>query len=130
MDYNKLVKSLYSKKDKEHNFKHILKIKKYVSKLKNDLDVDENKLNFLIYFHGLKDYVKQNKNKLGIKESWVRALLRHTKEPKSIEEKLVYEANRLTNTGKEGLKKCIAYGKSIGRSKKESIKYFRNKIKK
>ena len=130
----KFVKPLYKKKDKLHNFLHILKIKSNLKKLKPKKNLDQNKLEFILYFHGLKDYVKQNEflitKKFDLSKSYLHALYRHTKNPKSIEEKLIHDANLLDNVGKAGLKKCTAYGKLIGRSKQDSIAYFKSAIKK
>ncbi|MBD3247637.1 hypothetical protein GF378_03390 [Candidatus Pacearchaeota archaeon] len=132
MNLTEFVKPLYKDKDSMHDFSHILRIRKRVSELKKNYSVDEGKLEFLIYFHGLKDYVKKNEKKIvsmGFPKEWINALYRHTKNPKSVEEKIVCDANSLDNVGKSGLKKCIEYGKSIGRSEEESVKYFKKEVK-
>ncbi len=118
------VKSLYKNKDAQHNWKHILKIRKNVELLRNKEILDENLLNFFINYHGLKDYVNENK-----KSYEYEALIRSHKNPESNEEKLVYDANMLTNIGKDGVKKALAYGKRIGRSKENTYKYLNEKIK-
>ncbi len=122
------VKKLYAKKDKMHNWNHILRIKKTVKTLKKDYsNLNENILEFLINYHGLKDYVKANKN--NFPKNYIEALLRHNKTPKTIEEKIVHDANQLDNIGKKGIKKALAYGKMIGRTKEETFNYIRKALK-
>ena len=121
------IRQLYSKKDKLHNWNHILKIKRDVQILRKGYsNINEDLLNFLIKFHGLKDYVLKNKNKFD--KNLVIVLLRHNKNPKSIEEKLVFDANMLDNTGKEGIRKAIEVGKILGRSKEQTAKYLKKAI--
>jgi hypothetical protein len=126
------VKPLYSKKDKFHSFSHIKRIKSKSNKLKMHYkEIDKDLLNFLIYFHGLKDYVNKNKSKIinfGFSEKFIESLNRHTKNPKTPEEKIVCDANNLENIGKLGIKKCLGFGKNIGRSKKDSIKFLKDNI--
>ena len=132
MKLSTFVKPLYKDKDSMHDFKHILRIKERVSEIKKNYNVDEEKLEFLVLFHGLKKWVTKNEDKvlsMGVSNEWIKALYRHTKNPKSIEEKIVCDANNLENVGEFGLKKCIEYGKSIGRSKEDSIKYFKKEVK-
>ncbi|MBR9704110.1 hypothetical protein GOV12_01755 [Candidatus Pacearchaeota archaeon] len=126
------VKPLYSNKDSMHNFKHILRIKKRVSLYKNDYNnINEQKLIFLIYFHGLKNYVKEHKNeiiRMGFPNDWITALNRHTKNPISIEEKLVSDANLWEAVGKFGVKKSIQVGKERNRTMKDTLKFMYNNI--
>ncbi len=132
MNLAKFVKPLYKDKDSMHDFRHILRIMKKVNKLKKRYPINKEKLDFLVYFHGLKNYVRKNEEKIisiGFPKEWIKALYRHTTNPKSIEEKIVCDANNLENIGESGVKKCVEYGKSIGRSKEESIKYFKKKVK-
>lgn len=122
------IKRLYSRKDKEHNFLHILRLKKKVKILKKPYKVNEELLNFLVLFHGLKDYVKKHKSKFN-KEQY-NSLLRHNSNPRKIEEKIVFDANMLDNVGKNGLKKALRFGKMINRSKKDTIIYIKKNINK
>lgn len=122
------IKKLYSRKDKLHNWSHILRIKRNIQFLRKDYsNINEELLDFLIKFHGLKSYVLKNKNKFD--KNWITALLRNNKNPKSIEEKLVFDANMLTNTGKEGIRKAIEVGKLLGRSREKTINYLKKEIK-
>ncbi len=134
MKIEKFVKPLYKNKDSMHNFKHILRIKKRVSFLrKNYKDIDENKLKFLIYFHGQKDWVNKNKKKIlswGYPKKYIISLNRHTKNPKLIEEKLVSDANLLEAIGKFGIKKSLQVGKERERTKEETIDFMGKNIKK
>jgi len=61
-----LVKPLYAKKDKMHNFSyifsHILRIKKNLLMLRTSFEgLNMQRLNFILYFHGLKKLVDENK---------------------------------------------------------------------
>jgi hypothetical protein len=123
------LKKLYSKKDKAHNWNHILRLKKRIKVLKKPYkNINENLLNFLVNHHGLKDYVKENKNQFD--RSFVQALLRHHKNPKTSEEKIVFDANMLDNVGYSGIKKALNVGEDIGRSKKETFEYLKKNIQK
>ena len=121
------IKKIYVKKDKMHNFNHILRIKRKIIILKRPYkNINLDLLNFLILFHGLKDYVKKNKNKF--RKEYVSSLLRHSRTPKKLEEKLIFDANMLDNTGRAGIKKAMNYGKALGRSEKETMKYIKNNL--
>ena len=123
------IKNLYNKKDKMHNWEHILRIRKNVLILKKNCNnIDEDLLNFLVKFHGLKNYVVKNKTKFS--KVYITSLLRHNKNPKRIEEKIVFDANLLDNVGLNGIKKAINFGRMIGRSEKETFDYLRENIKK
>lgn len=121
------IKNQYRYKDNQHNWNHILDIKKNVKLLKGKDKINEHLLDFLIHFHGLKDYMRKHKNKFP--KGYYTSLLRSHKNPKTKEEKIVYDANMITNVGKVGVKKAIVYGKRIGRSKKDTYKYLRKKLK-
>lgn len=126
---NKEIKKLYAKKDKMHNWNHILRLRKDVDILKKPYkDVNEDLLEFLIRFHGLKEYVTKNKTKFSKK--YVDSLIRHNNSPKLIEEKLVFDANMLDNVGKQGIKKALAYGKQINRNKEDTFRYLKTNINK
>ena len=128
-EIEKLVKPLYKKKDSMHDFNHILRIKKEVTNLKKSYkNINNKKLNFLIYFHGLKDYIKAHKKEFD--KDYVKSLLRHNKNPKEIEEKIVYDANMFDNVGKQGVKKIFVYGKHINRSETETYNYLKEILKK
>lgn len=123
------IKKLYSKKDKMHNWNHILRIRRNVKVLmKPYKNVDKKMLNFIVSFHGLKEYVKKNKSEFP--EYYVRAVLRHNKNARSTEEKIVFDANMLDNLGKDGIKKALYVGMHLGRSKKEAHNYLRENLKK
>ena len=128
------VKPLYTNKDSMHNFKHILRIKRRVYQLKKGhQNIDKNKLNFLIYFHGLSNYVRISKNALSqlkIPKEYIKALYRHTKKPISIEEKLVSDANLLEAVGLFGIKKSLQVGKERKQTTKETLKIMNKNIRK
>lgn len=123
------IKKLYAKKDKMHNWKHILRLRRNVNLLKRPFKkLDEELLKFLVNFHGLKDYVKNNEDKFP--KSYIKSLVRHNKKPKLIEEKLVFDANMLDNVGEQGIKKALVYGKLINRNKEDTFKYLKDSINK
>jgi hypothetical protein len=131
-EIEKLVKPLYAKKDSMHNYHHIMRIKKKLTFLKRDYEkIDTKRLNFLLYFHGLKDWVEKNKKKildLGFDERDISLLKRHIKNPKTKEEKLVHDANLLENVGKFGIQKSLIVGKKLGRTRKETIDFLKKSI--
>jgi hypothetical protein len=130
-EIEKLVKPLYARKDSMHNFHHIMRIKKKLTFLKKDYKkIDRKRLNFLLYFHGLKDWVEKNKKKiedLGFSKEYINSLKRHTKNPKTPEEKLVHDANLLENVGRFGIQKSVIVGKKLGRTKKRNYQFFKRK---
>jgi|TARA_Y100000310_G_scaffold202064_1_gene202156 hypothetical protein len=131
-EIEKLVKPLYAKKDSMHNFHHIMRIKKKLTFLKKDYKkIEKERLNFLLYFHGLKGWVEKNKNKimdLGFDEEDINSLKRHTKNPKTAEEKLVHDANLLENVGRFGIQKSLIVGKKLGRTKEGTIDFLKENI--
>ena len=123
----KEIKQLYSGHDKMHNWSHILRIKRKVKLLRKDYKkIDEGLLKFLILFHGLKDYVRKNQKKFD--KEYVKSLMRHYKNPKKIEEKLVHDANLLENVGRFGVKKALFVGKSMRENKEKTYSFLRQYI--
>lgn len=129
----KFVQPIYSGKDSMHNFNHIIRIKKKIAFLRKDYkNIDESKLKMLIYFHGAKDWLKKNKLKFlksGFNNEDIISINRHTKKPKTIEEKLVSDANLLEAVGNFGIKKSLRVGKERGRTRAEAIDFIRRNIK-
>lgn len=109
------VKPLYSKKDPMHGFSHILRIKRKVSLFKKGYrELDRDLILFLIYFHGIKKWVKDNKKKvimLGFKEEHIKSLTRADDAPRRNEEKIVCDANAIENVGRFGIHKSNVLAK-------------------
>lgn len=128
--FEQIAKPLYSmNKDSMHNWKHILRIKKKVALLRKDYsDLDEDKLNFIICFHGQKEWVKKNENILKVPKNYLLSLYRHAKKPITNEEKIVWDANALESVGKFGIKKALQVGRELGRSKKETSIYISDNL--
>ena len=123
------LKQLYAKKDKMHNFTHILRIKRSVARLRNpNKNINEDFLDFLIAYHGLKEYVRKHRNHFP--KLYVQALLRHTKKPQTLEERLVHDANLLDNLGKQGIQKALYVGRLLGRCREHTFAYLRTCLKK
>ncbi len=131
-EITEFVKPLYEQKDSMHNFKHILRIKKRVNLYKKDYKkIDERKLKFLIYFHGLGKYVRGHEEKIikrGFPKQWVKSLYRHTKNPQTIEEKLVSDANLCEAVGRYGIKKSLQVGKERNQTLEQTLKIMQNNI--
>jgi len=121
------IKKLYGSKDKMHDWNHIRRIKKNAELLKKGEKADEELLNFLINFHGLKDYVLLHKNEF--EKNKVQSLIRSHKNPKLIEEKIVFDANTLDNLGVQGMKKALYVGRLKGRNKEDTFDYLRESLK-
>lgn len=124
------IKKHYAKKDAMHKWAHILRIREHAKKIirKGSPALDKSKLEFLIHYHGLKDYVKKNQGKFIPGD--VQSLLRHTKHPRTPEEKIVHDANLLDNLGKRGIRKALFVGKLKGRTKEETHAYLKRALKK
>lgn len=116
------LKPIYAKRDSMHNFAHIIRIKSKVKLFRKPYKkIDENLLDFLIYFHGMTAILsKKEIIKLGFSEKYCALLMRHTKNPRKIEEKLVSDANLTESVGKFGIKKCLRVGKERGSTREEA----------
>jgi len=121
----KFVKPFYAQKDPMHGFSHILRIKRKVSSLKKQYKkTDKDMLIFLIYFHGIKKWVKENENKLlslGFKKEQINSLTRVEYTSTTIEEKIVCDANMLENVGKFGIRKSLILARYYKQTKKETL---------
>jgi len=123
------IKKLYFKKDKMHNWNHILRIRKRANLIKKDYKkVNEELLSFIINFHGLKDYINKNKKEFNI--NFIKSLIRSHRNPIRVEEKIVFDANMLDNTGNQGIKKAIYVGKLRGRNKNQTYEYLKKNLSK
>jgi uncharacterized protein len=128
IDWNKIenfVRPLYENKDIMHNFSHIQRIQKKIKILKKQYTLlDKDLLNFLVYFHGLKKWVKQNKKKFlsfDIKKEYIQSLIRPSDIPTKKEEKIVCDANMLENVGTFGIKKSKVLAKYYNQSLEETL---------
>lgn len=124
------LKPLYAKRDSMHNFAHIIRIKRKVKLFRKPYKkIDENLLDFLSYFHGMTEILsKKEIIGLGFSEKYYNLLLRHTKNPRKIEEKLVSDANLMEAVGKFGIKKCLQVGKERGSTREEAIRYMQKHL--
>ena len=112
-----------------HNWNHILRIRRKVKILRKSYEnIDEELLRFLILFHGLKDYVRKNQKKFD--KEYIKSLIRHTKKPIKIEEKLIHDANLLENVGRFGIKKALFVGKLMRDNDEQTFSFLRKYIKK
>jgi len=121
----KFVKPLYAKKDEMHNFSHILRIKRKVAFLRKGYkNLDGDLLLLLIYFHGIKKWVRKNKKKvleMGFSKKQIERLIKKNHSPKNSEEKIVFDANMLENVGRFGIKKMLILEKAYGQTRKDTI---------
>jgi hypothetical protein len=123
------VKPLYADRDSMHDLNHILSLRKRVDLLKTVVGgVNEGKLTFLIYFHGLITYVRAHEQEivdLGFPADWIAALYKHLVSPQSLEEKLVSDANSLEAVGEFGIQRSLNTGKERGQSFEETVRIMR-----
>ncbi|MBI4896503.1 MAG: hypothetical protein HY832_03050 [Candidatus Aenigmarchaeota archaeon] len=128
------VKPLYKDKDSMHNFIHVLRIKRHVQLYRMDYPVlNQEKLLFLIYFHGLQAYVKAHESQtrnIGFPEEYFVALYRHTRKPKTIEEQLVSDANAYEAVGKHGIRRALRIGKERQQSMETTLALMQQKVNK
>ena len=117
----KFVKPFASTLDPMHNWKHILRIKRKVGFLKKQYkNIDNDFLNFLIYFHSSRKWAKKNKKKimgLGYPASWVSKI----NKPTTKEGKIVWDANMLENVGRFGIRKSLTLEKYYKQSRKQTL---------
>ena len=129
----KFVKSLYAGRDSMHNFEHIQRLRKRVDLYKTFCsNIDEDKLIFLVYFHGLIPYVRAHEREIlgmGFPADWIEALDRHLINPLSIEEKLVSDANSWEVVGEFGIQKSLQVGKERGQSIDETFSIMKGNVK-
>ena len=104
-----------------HNFVHIRRIKRKVSILKKQYKkLNEDFLNFLIYFHGSRKWARKNKKKIikiGYPASWISKI----NQPTTPEGKIVWDANCLENVGRFGIRKTLALERYYGQTRKENL---------
>lgn len=135
------VKSYYDAKDPGHNFSHIERILKYTSIIKKDFkNININKLYFLALFHGLNKKINSNENfkkeivillkKCNIPDKEINdyfiSLSRHIKNPLTIEEKIIHDANFLELYGALGIAKAFITGGFKNQTLDETINIFEN----
>ncbi|MFC1802749.1 hypothetical protein ACFL0D_02155 [Thermoproteota archaeon] len=137
--FEEFVQLHYSEKDSAHDFRHIQRIIKRLELLSKDITpINSSKLLFIACFHGQRDNIRNNeKFKKDVIEflenqGWsddevedgFKALFRHTRNPQSIEEKLVHDANNFGRLGAFGIAKAFTTGGARGQSIEETADIF------
>jgi hypothetical protein len=139
-ELRKLVKPFYDGRNASHDFEHVERILARVGEWKDELigEIDEQKLAFLVLFHGLKDMIEEDKNfkervaqtlekqELDRREIklYFEALRRHEFDPNGPEEMLVHDANAWEAVGFFGIAKWFTRGGAVGQSYEETIRQY------
>ena len=138
--YRKFARSHYTNKDAAHNFRHIKRIIDRLDFLSRELSQQPNKalLYFIACFHGLeknlrsdiafRDRVKSflrelNWTEVEIKQGF-QSLERHLKYPKTIEERIVHDANYVELLGAFGIAKAFTTGGAYNQTYEETADIF------
>jgi uncharacterized protein len=140
--YADFARQYYGANDQAHNFKHIERMVGRLSMLSDGLDgVRPHFLHFLTAFHGLWPFWHDDPKfrakaisflqELGwgepeIEES-ATCLERHLKDPQTVEEKVVHDANYIELLGAFGIAKAFTVGGSLGQTYEETAEIFENK---
>ena len=138
--YLEFVRFLYDDRDPGHDFNHIKRITERLSILSADLitTLRDDLLYFLACFHGLwnkinTDYkFRENVRSFLINLGWNESnidegficLERHLKSPKTVEEKVVHDANYMDLLGAFGVAKAFTTGGAKGQSYEETANIF------
>ncbi len=127
-----------------HNFQHITRINNRLTPLSDGIPepIRHDKLFFLVCFHGLGKILARNADfdftardflkSLGwTKENIEKAfqsLCQHLSNPRSIEEKVVQDANYVKTLGVFWIAKAFTTGGAKGQSLEETINFFENQF--
>lgn len=138
--YRDFVKPYYEEKDPAHDFRHIEKIINRLTMLSEGIsqEIHPEKLYFLACFHGLGKQLSSNKDfndrvqtfleSLGwtienIEEAF-QSLYCHLTNPRSVEEKIVHDANYIEILGAFGIAKAFITGGAKGQTIEETAHTF------
>lgn len=139
--YLDFVRLYYGAKDQAHGFSHIERMIGRVSLLSDGLDgVRPHFLYFLTAFHGLWPFWHDDPKfraraisflqELGWSEPEIEdaaiCLERHLKDPQTVEEKVVHDANYMELLGAFGIAKAFTVGGSLGQTYEETADIFEN----
>lgn len=138
--YIKFARLLYAGKDPGHDFRHIERIISRLDELSEGLNPAPipHRLSFLACFHGLgprickesefRESVVAFLEGLGWEKSEFEVMLssleNHLKDPKTVEEMIVHDANYYEITGAFGIAKAFTVGGSHGQSYETSIERY------
>ena len=140
--YADFARQYYGANDQAHNFKHIERMVGRLSMLSDGLDgVRPHFLHFITAFHGLWPFWHDDPKfrakaisflqELGWSEPEIEeaatCLERHLKDPQTVEEKVVHDANYIELLGAFGIAKAFTVGGSLGQTYEETAEIFENK---
>ena len=132
----------YDARDRAHDFGHIERMMGRLSMLSEGLEgVRPYMLHFLTAFHGLWPFWHDDPKfpakaisflqELGWRESEIEeaatCLQRHLKDPQTVEEKVVHDANYMELLGAFGIAKAFTVGGSLGQTYEETAEIFENR---
>ena len=138
--YQEFARSYYLDRDTAHDFQHIQRIISRLELLSQEMSPSPDKklLCFLACFHGLganlrndesfRDRVKQflldlEWSETEIEEAFI-SLPRHSKDPQTIEEAIVHDANYIELLGAFGIAKAFTTGGARGQTYEETSDIF------
>ena len=137
--YLEFARSYYRDRDTAHDFQHIRRIIDRLDLLSKEISPSPNKqiLYFLACFHGLgtnlhnqlfRDRVKRflldlEWSETEIEEAFV-SLARHLKDPQTVEEAIVHDANYIELLGAFGIAKAFSTGGARGQTYEETSDIF------
>jgi uncharacterized protein len=138
--YQDFVRPYYTGRDAAHNFRHIERILGRLSVLSEGLEPSPSpeRLYFLACFHGLGKRLKadapfcEQTRAFLRNQDWseaaidgiLQSLKRHLKNPQTVEEKIVHDANYLELLGAFGIAKAFTTGGARGQLIEESADIF------
>lgn len=138
--YLDFVGPYYAEKDPAHNLLHIVRIIQRVPLLSEGVseEIHPERLYFLACFHGLGKQLAasqdlQEKARIFLKalgwtseemEEAFQSLKRHLTDPRTVEEKIVHDANYLEAVGAFGIAKAFTTGGARGQSIEETAGIF------
>jgi uncharacterized protein len=140
--YLEFVRPFYANRDSAHDFRHIQRIVGRLDLLSQEVprSPQKSKLYFLASFHGLIFPLRQDEpfrqqvraflyelNWTAIEiEQAFESLERHLKNPQTIEEEIICDANSLELLGAFGIAKAFTTGGARGQSYEETVEIFEN----
>jgi uncharacterized protein len=140
--YGDFARLYYGARDPAHDFRHIERMIGRLSMLSDGLEgVRPHFLHFLTAFHGLWLFWHDDPKfrakaisflqglgwgELEIEEAAI-CLERHVKDPQTVEEKVVHDANCIELLGAFGIAKAFTVGGSLGQTFAETAEIFENR---
>jgi uncharacterized protein len=140
----RFVRPLYADQDPAHDFDHVERILARLDDLSQGVDPPPRPelLAFLGCFHGLNQRLREDQGLVeevrsyltekgwegGAIEEALAALDRHVADPRTVEEKIVHDANALETLGAFGVAKAFTTGGARGQTYEETASIFERRL--